>query len=173
MDQDYTPVKVSAPVVTEGQNCWRVDSFYITAQPIDPQGLEVAASQLGVKSIVCLRDSAETAKPPYPPFDFGEDSMATALDMCFVNVPFPHGMSQAQFDLRAGVVLAALAELPRPLLMHCSSGDRASALWAVHLIRDCGLTNEEAIAYAEQSGLAVFKPYVQKYAPPPKASGEA
>jgi uncharacterized protein (TIGR01244 family) len=165
MEQDYTPVKVDAPVVTEGQNCWQVGDFYLTAQPTDPEGLE-AAGQLGVKSVVCLRDSSETANPPYLPFDFSEDTTATALGMCFVNVPFPHGITQEQFDLRAGVVLAALDTLPRPLLMHCSSGDRASALWAVHLIRDCGLTNAQAIAYAEQSGLAVFLPYVENYTAP-------
>ena len=165
MDRDYNPVKVDAPVVAEGQNCWRVGDFLITAQPTDPQGLG-AAWQLGVKSVVCLRDSAETANPPYLPFDFSEDTTATALGMCFVNVPFPHGISQAQFDLRAGVVLAALGSLPQPLLMHCSSGDRASALWAVHLIRDCGLTTDEAIKYATVSGLAVFLPYVRNYQPP-------
>jgi protein tyrosine phosphatase (PTP) superfamily phosphohydrolase (DUF442 family) len=166
MAQDYTPVKVDAPVVTEGQNCWRVGDFYITAQPTDPQGLQ-AANQLGVVSIICLRDSAEGPNPPYLPFDPQEDIAATKLGMAFVNVPFPHApfFSQEQFDLRAGVVLDALGSLPRPLLMHCSSGDRASALWAAHLIRDCGLTNAQAIAYAEQSGLAVFKPYVENYTP--------
>lgn len=165
MSQDYQPSKVDAPVVTEGQNCWQVGDFFITAQPTDPQGLEAAARQLGVKSVICLRDSSETANPPYIPFDFSEDATATALDMCFVNVPFPHGISQAQFDLRSGVVLDALNTLPRPLLMHCSSGDRASALWAAHLIRDCGLPNQQAVTLAKISGLAAFEQYVQNYQP--------
>jgi protein tyrosine phosphatase (PTP) superfamily phosphohydrolase (DUF442 family) len=58
-----------------------------------------------------------------------------------------------------------LNQLPQPLLMHCSSGDRASALWAVHLIVNCRLTTADAIAYARVSGLAVFLPYVQNFQP--------
>jgi uncharacterized protein (TIGR01244 family) len=162
MNGDYTPVWVDAPIVTTGQNCWRIGDFYVTAQPTDPLGLETA-SQLGIQSVVCLRDPAETANPPYPPFDFSEDTTLTALGMSYVDVPIPHGISQSQFDLRAGVVLAALELLPTPLLMHCSSGDRASALWAVHLIVDCGLETADAIAYAEMSGLGEFVPYVESY----------
>ena len=167
MTQDYTPVKVDAPIVVEGQNCWRVGDFYITAQPTDTPGYG-AARGLGIRSFVCLRDASEPYNAPYLPFDPLEDLKLTALGMAFVNVPFPHAdfFSQEQFDLRAGVVLDALKALPRPLLIHCSSGDRASALWAAHLIRDCGLTTDEAITYATLSGLAVFKPYVENYTPP-------
>jgi hypothetical protein len=49
--------------------------------------------------------------------------------------------------------------------MHCSSADRASALWAVHLIVNCGLTSQEAICYATKTGLVVFLPYVQNFQP--------
>ena len=164
MNDDYTPVPVDAPIVTPGQNCWRIGDFYVTAQPTDPNGLETA-SRLGIQSVVCLRDSAETASPPYPPFDFSEDATLTALGMNYVDIPIPHGISQPQFDVRAGVVLAALERLPQPLLMHCSSGDRASALWAVHLIVDCGLSTADAIHYAEMSGLGEFVPYVESYQP--------
>jgi protein tyrosine phosphatase (PTP) superfamily phosphohydrolase (DUF442 family) len=86
--------------------------------------------------------------------------------MNFVNVPFPHStaLTQKLFDIRAGAVMAVLEQLPKPLLMHCSSGDRGSALWAVHLMDNCGLTKDDAINYAEMSGLKVFLPYVQGYA---------
>ena len=163
MGNDFTPVPVTAPIVTAGQNCWQIRNFYVTAQPTEA-GLAVAA-KLGIKSIVCLRDAAEPAKPPYPAFDPNEDATLTALEVSFVNIPFPHGISQDQFNVRAGAVLAVLNRLPQPLLMHCSSGDRASALWAIHLIVNCGLTTDEAINYATQSGLAVFIPYVQNFSP--------
>jgi uncharacterized protein (TIGR01244 family) len=162
MDKDYNPVKVDAPIVTAGQNCWQIGNHYITAQPTDPEGL-TAASQLGIKSVVCLRDATEAANPPYLAFDLNEDQTLIASGMSFVNIPFPHGIPQDQFNTRAGAVLAVLDELPQPILMHCSSGDRASALWAVYLIVNCGFTNQEAITYAEKSGLSVFIPYVQNY----------
>ncbi|HYE14134.1 MAG TPA: sulfur transferase domain-containing protein [Pyrinomonadaceae bacterium] len=168
MSNNYNPVPVGAPIVPAGLNCSQVGDFYITAQPTDPQGIETANS-LGVVSVVCLRDSAETANPPYPAFDPQEDATATSLGMNFVNVPFPHGMQQSQFDVRAGVVLAALDLLPKPLLMHCSSGDRASALWAVHLMEQCGLPQQEAIGLAQTTGLKAFLSYVQNYSPAQKS----
>lgn len=163
MSNDFNPVKVTAAIVTAGQNCWQIGSFYVTAQPTEA-GLAVA-SGLGIQSVICLRDATEAANPPYPPFDPDEDTTLTALGMSFVNIPFPHGIPQAQFNIRAGAVLAVLNQLPQPLLMHCSSADRASALWAVHLIVNCGLTAADAIKYATISGLAVFAPYVQNYSP--------
>lgn len=170
MSNDFNPVKVNAAIVTAGQNCWQIGSFYVTAQPTEA-GLTVA-NGLGIQSIICLRDATEAANPPYLPFDPEEDTTLTALGMSFVNIPFPHNptdpslnIPQGQFNIRAGAVLAVLNELPQPILMHCSSGDRASALWAVHLIVDCGLTTDEAIKYATMSGLAVFTPYVQNYQP--------
>jgi protein tyrosine phosphatase (PTP) superfamily phosphohydrolase (DUF442 family) len=161
MDNDFTPVAVTAAIVTAGQNCWQIGNFYVTAQPTEP-GLAVAGS-LGIQSVICLRDATEAAKPPYPAFDPEEDTTLTGLGISFVNIPFPHGISQDQFNIRAGAVLAVLNQLPQLLLMHCSSADRASALWAIHLIVNCGLTTEEAIGYATQSGLAVFTTYVQNY----------
>lgn len=164
MSNDYTPVKVNAPIVTAGQNCWQIGNFYVTAQPTEA-GLTVA-SQLGIQSVICLRDATEAANPPYLAFDPEEDMTLTGLGMSFVNIPFPHGISQDQFNIRAGAVLAVLNQLPQPLLMHCSSADRGSALWAVHLIVDCGLTTADAITYATISGLAGFTSYVQNYSPP-------
>lgn len=161
MTDDFTPVKADARIVTAGQNCWRIGDFYVTAQPTEA-GLGVA-HDLGIQSVICLRDATEPANPPVPAFDPQEDATLTGLGMSFVNIPIPHGLPQDQFDIRARAVLAVLNELPQPLLMHCSSGDRASALWAIHLILDCGLTTQEAVGYATQSGLGVFTPYVKGY----------
>jgi protein tyrosine phosphatase (PTP) superfamily phosphohydrolase (DUF442 family) len=171
MGNDFTPTKVTAPIVTAGQNCWQIGNYYVTAQPTEA-GLAVA-HRLGIKSVICLRDALETTYLEFLPFDPEEDrTLTTSLGMSFVNIPFPHSPTnpafnilQNQFNIRAGAVLAVLKQLPQPLLMHCSSGDRASALWAVHLIVNCGLSVEKAIGYATTSGLAVFTPYVQKYSP--------
>jgi protein tyrosine phosphatase (PTP) superfamily phosphohydrolase (DUF442 family) len=171
MSNDFNPVKVNAPIVTAGQNCWQIRNFYIAAQPTETGLTE--AQKLGIKSVICLRDALETAYLEFLPFDPEEDrTLTTTLGMSFVNIPFPHSptdpsfnIPQDQFNIRAGAVLAVLHQLPQPILMHCSSGDRASALWAVHLIVNCGLTTDAAITYAKMSGLAVFTPYVQKYSP--------
>ena len=163
MKNDYTPVKVDAPIVLAGQNCWQVGDYYITAQPTE-SGLSVARG-LGIQSVVCLRDATEGTNPPYLPFDAQEDLTLTSLSMSFANIPFPHSttLTQELFDIRAAAVLTVLGQLPKPLLMHCSSGDRASALWAIHLMVNCGLTKQGAIDYATLTGLQVFLSYVQNY----------
>jgi hypothetical protein len=54
-----------------------------------------------------------------------------------------------------------------PILIHCSSGDRASAAFAVFLITYYGYTNAQAVQYATQDlALAVFTPFVQNYSKP-------
>jgi protein tyrosine phosphatase (PTP) superfamily phosphohydrolase (DUF442 family) len=94
-----------------------------------------------------------------------EDTVLTENAMNFVNIPFPHSsaLTQTLFDIRAHSLLAVLRQLPKPLLIHCSSGDRASALWAIHLIVDEGLTDTGAVYYAERRGLKVFLPYVNGF----------
>lgn len=171
MSNDFNPVRVTAAIVTAGQNCWQIGNFYVSAQPTEPGLTE--AKKLGIRSVICLRDALEAAYLEFLPFDPAEDrTLTTTLGMSFVNIPFPHSptdpklnIPQDQFNIRAGAVLAVLNQLPQPILMHCSSGDRASALWAVHLIVDCGLSTDAAIKYAKMSGLAQFTPYVQEYAP--------
>jgi uncharacterized protein (TIGR01244 family) len=164
MNTDYTPIKVDSPIVLSGQNCWQVGDYYLTAQPTE-DGLSVA-NKLGIQSVVCLRDATEGPNPPYLPFDAAEDTTLTGLGMNFVNIPFPHSaaLTQQLFAVRAASVVAVLGQLPKPLLMHCSSGDRASALWAIHLMVNCGLIKQDAIKYAAISGLKVFLPFVQNYA---------
>src|SRR6185295_10716562 len=131
MSIDYAPVKVDAPIVLPGQNCWQVGDYYITAQPTEA-GLAVAHG-LGIQSVMCLRDATEGPNPPYLPFDAEEDTTLTGLGMNFANIPFAHSdaLTQPLFDIRAAAVLSVLGTFPKPLLMHCSSGDRASALWAI------------------------------------------
>lgn len=167
---DFTPVEVTDPIVTAGQNCWQIRNFYVTAQPT-PEGYKTI-NELGIQSVICLRDATEGANGPYLPFDPEEDMILSSLGISFANIPFPHSptdperdVTQEQFNIRAGAVLAVLNQLPQPLLMHCSSGDRASALWAIHLIVNCGLTIDEAMEYAKVSGLNQFAPYVEDYKP--------
>jgi uncharacterized protein (TIGR01244 family) len=145
MSDNYTPVPCTFPIAYLGGA--NIGEFYVTAQPADPQGLQAIAAA-GVKAVICLRDPTE------PGFDFNESSALLALNISYTNIPFPHGIDQSDFDQRAGLVRACLAAAAKPLLMHCSGGDRASALWAVHLAADCGVPIESAIGYARLSGLA-------------------
>jgi uncharacterized protein (TIGR01244 family) len=159
MSNQYTPILCAIPIAYLGG--FKIGDCYVTAQPADPQGLQAVAAA-GVKAVMCLRDPTE------PGFDFNESSALLALQISYTNTPFPHGISQSDFDDRATLVRAWLVAAPRPLLMHCSSGDRASALWAVHLHADLGVSIDQALNDAHLSGLAnpAFVSLVRHYRPP-------
>lgn len=160
MSEKYTPVPRTIPIAYPGG--FQIGDCYVTGQPADPSGLQAIAAA-GIKAVLCLRDPTE------PGFDFNESAGLLAAHISYTNIPFPHGIDQPDFDQRAGLVRAWLAAAPRPLLMHCSTGDRASALWAVHLSADLKVPTDTAITLAHESGLAnpAFVALVRGYKPPP------
>ncbi len=158
MSSNYTPTQCVFPIAYLGG--FQIGEFFIAGQPADPQGLQAIAAA-GVKAVICLRDPME------PGFDFNEDTALLALHISYANIPIPHGIDQSDFDQRADLVRACIATAQKPFLMHCSTGDRASALWAVHLIADCGVPVAEAVNDAHLTGLAnpAFVELVQNYSP--------
>jgi protein tyrosine phosphatase (PTP) superfamily phosphohydrolase (DUF442 family) len=78
-------------------------------------------------------------------------------------------MSQALFDSQAFHAARILHEWKAPILIHCSSGDRASAGFAAMLITCYGYSNKEAVDFALHS-LALQNPQfvasVTAYKPP-------
>jgi protein tyrosine phosphatase (PTP) superfamily phosphohydrolase (DUF442 family) len=74
------------------------------------------------------------------------------------NVPLPHiAMTQPQFDQQAVKAATVIKEWPKPILIHCSTGDRASAAFAAFLITYEGYKNKDAIKFAT-SKLALQNP---------------
>jgi uncharacterized protein (TIGR01244 family) len=123
------------------------NQLYVTGQPYPAGYAQIAAA--GVRWVVCVRNPDETA-PPAPPFDSGEAATLLASNVLYVDVPITHGMPQAAFDQAATVAAVMMLALLRQgqVLIHCSSGDRASAVFAVALIATRTLSNVEAVAFA-------------------------
>jgi uncharacterized protein (TIGR01244 family) len=162
LSNQYAPSPCTIPIAY--LSGFKIGDCYVTGQPADPHGLQAIAAA-GVQAVMCLRDPTE------PGFDFNESTALLSRNISYTNVPIPHGIDQSDFDQRASLVRAWIAAAPRPLLMHCSSGDRASALWAVHLSADLGVPLEEAINDAHESGLAnpSFVALARGYRPPAKS----
>ena len=78
-------------------------------------------------------------------------------------------MSQTLFDSQAFHVANTLNSWKQPGLIHCSSGDRASAGFAAFLITCCGYSNPQALDFALHH-LALqnqqFVDYVKAYKAP-------
>lgn len=137
----------------------------------------VALAQAGVKSILCVRDPMEVTNPQNA-FDLTEAQQCVANGVSYTNVPLAHftmpaASAQPLFNLQAynaaSVINAANYAYPWqiPLLIHCSSGDRASAAFAVWLIAYQNWSNADAANFAKgRLALAGFYDFVVNYAKP-------
>jgi protein tyrosine phosphatase (PTP) superfamily phosphohydrolase (DUF442 family) len=142
--------------------------YYVTGQPSAAayQGMVAA----GVKSVVCVRLPGEAVEsppyPPPPPFTAAdaarEQSDLAKLGISFTNIPIERTMTQPHFDDAASKAAAAFLNNARlgPAMVHCSTGDRASSIFAA-LIIGFGTSNSEAADYAQNALLLANESIVQ------------
>lgn len=97
-----------------------------------------------VNTVVNLRHASE--------IDGDEAAIVQGLGMDYHNLPFqsPAELTDAVFD-QARELLSDPDN--KPLLLHCSSGNRVGAIWLAHRVLDHGLSLEEASIEAETVGL--------------------
>jgi len=172
MPINFAVAKCTLPVA--GDVCFKLTglkTFYVTSQPIyiwPGANPYQAIAKAGITSVLSVRDPAEYILP-LTPFDLTETDQLILSGVAYGNIPLPHiAMSQAQFNQQALNVATALNESKGPALVHCSSGDRASAAFACYLISFCGFTNTDALTFAKGLALqnAQFIAYVNAYPPP-------
>ena len=134
--------------------------FYVTSQPVylwPGTSPYQAIAQAGITALVSVRDSSEYTIP-FNPFDLTETDQLILNSVAYSNIPLPHiAMSQALFDQQAFHVARTLHEWEGQILIHCSSGDRASAGFAAMLITYYGYSNKEAVDFATKK-LALQNP---------------
>jgi len=165
MSISFAVSRCTLPVA--GDVCFKLTgpkTFYVTSQPVYvwPGASPYAAiAQAGISSVLSVRDPAEYTLP-LTPFDLTETDQLIQSGVAYSNIPLPHiAMSQAQFDRQALNVAAALHQGAQPGLIHCSSGDRASAAFGCYLVSFCGFTQKQALAFAQ--GLALKNPQFIQY----------
>lgn len=146
--------------------CFNLGAYVVTAQPIynNPanQNPYQAIAQFGVSSVVSVRDPQEIISQPNP-FDLTESQELILNSVAFANVPLPHvAMTQAQFNAQAYQAATFLKQAEPPVLVHCSTGDRASAAFAVFMIAYLGYSNSAAVAFATTK-LALANPQFVQY----------
>ncbi|MFA6265018.1 MAG: hypothetical protein WC670_04785 [Pseudolabrys sp.] len=162
--------------------------FFVTAQPVYTTSaggvLEnpyTAIARAGIESVVSVRDPGEAIYEPNP-YDITEPGQLILNAVSFTNVPLPHfipatptpgapqtDLTQAQFNLQAYDAAGALANWTPPALVHCSTGDRASAVFGVYLIVSCGYSNADALAFATGKLVlqnAAFKTFLKSFKKP-------
>lgn len=124
-------------------NVMHVRHLYFSAQP-DEETLQVAQSN-GVEVVVNLRPPAEQR--------WDEKSASQQLGFAYYNVPVSRGSGTLSRESMEAIDEIIRNHPEQPILLHCSSGNRASAWFATHLVADHGMTIDDAIAVARKTGL--------------------
>ena len=125
------------------QSVVKIKHLYISSQP-DLETFDVARKK-GVKLVINLRDPKE--------FNWDEQKAAKQTGLDYYNIPI--SASGESFDSEAINQISALVQKHKnqKILLHCSSGNRASAWLAIHLIKDHDMPSDSAIELAKKVGL--------------------
>jgi len=142
----------------KAENVVQVKHLYFSAQP-DAAGIK-AAKDAGVEVVINLRNSEE--------MDWDEAAAVEQAGLTYYQVPISG--DGPGFDQSSMQRISALVKKhhPQPLWLHCSSGNRASAWLAVHLVQDHHMGVDQSIALAQKAGLtsAELEKRVRTYVAP-------
>ena len=128
-------------------------SVYVSGQPSEAAIRDLAAT--GVKTIISVRTTTEMNNRAQVPFD--EAALAKELGITFVNVPLG-GPTSPYTPEALDQVISAIKASDGEVLLHCTVGWRASHVWAAYLVKEKGLSYEEAIRQAEAINLNGYTP---------------
>lgn len=125
------------------KNVVRINHLYLSSQP-DADTFDIAREK-GVELVINLRDPRE--------FTWDEAKAAKLAGLDYYNIPIP--ATGENFDPAAIKQISALVQQYKnqKILLHCSSGNRASAWLAIHLSKDHNMPMDNAILLAKQVGL--------------------
>ncbi len=102
-----------------------------------------AAREAGLESVVNLC--------PPPEADWDEKAAAEALGLAYTSIAVAGACDVT--DEAAGVLHEALEASPKPVLVHCGSGNRVGALFALRAHRFEGLPAHAALDRGRAAGL--------------------
>ncbi len=113
----------------------------IAAQPTAAQ--IKAAGKAGFHTVFDLRSRVEDR-------GFDEEKVTGKAKMAYTNVEVtPDALTQSKVLF----FLMMLREAERPVLLHCSTGNRAAALYYSWLVLEKGMPEEQALVQAQAAGL--------------------
>lgn len=141
----------------------RISSEFSAAGQITPEELHQAA-QRGFKSVLNLRSPSESGALP------DEQQHAEAAGLDYAHVPLSSSVAEAAAIEEA---LNRLEDLPKPVLLHCGAGLRASAIGLIATATQLGWTEEQTIAKAAELGISLDQPHLQQFIQTTYDGGEA
>jgi uncharacterized protein (TIGR01244 family) len=128
------------------------EQFLIGGQP-DEAALRQAA-EAGIEVVVNLRGPTEST-------DFDQSQLVAELGMTYVRLPISGANDLTPENVRAfGGFLEAIGD--RPALLHCASGNRVGALFALHAGLNEGMDTEAALELGREHGMTGLEETVRK-----------
>lgn len=127
---------------------YRDGRVYIGGQP-DQAALR-ALPWHDVTAVINLRTPQEMADTSKVAFD--QAALVDSLDLDYILIPLG-GKEYPYTPAAVDSFAAALDRHPGPVLLHCTSGGRASHLWAAYLVRHRGWDVSAAYARGEAIGI--------------------
>ncbi|MBS1708691.1 MAG: dual specificity protein phosphatase family protein [Armatimonadetes bacterium] len=122
---------------------WDLGDVLNASQP-DEARLKDLAKQ-GVKTVINIRSAPEMDRLKKDGFD--EEKVVRDLGMEYVNIPMS---APADFTPdKLATFAKALGQSKGKVLLHCTTANRTSQLWAAYLVKYCGLSYAEATQHAE------------------------
>lgn len=120
----------------------QINSELAIAGQVTPEALEQAAKS-GYKAVLNLRSPSEEG------FLDNEPQQAEAAGLAYANIPVsPKALSHELADQ----VLAQIEQFPKPVLVHCASGMRASLMALLRAATQQGMTPAQAVGWAQDLG---------------------
>jgi protein tyrosine phosphatase (PTP) superfamily phosphohydrolase (DUF442 family) len=132
-------------------NTVRVGDLLFGGQPT-PAALR-ALRKAGYRTVLSTRGIGETR--------WDEEGTVDSLGMAFVTIPMAHPV-EAITDEEVDRFDALMRSGERPMVLHCSSGNRVAGLWAVWLAERRGVDPARALALGAKAGMTRIRPVVEK-----------
>lgn len=131
----------------------RKDPFYAITTSGQPSAEQLAAlAKAGYKSVIDLRTAAEDR-------GMDEEKTVEGLGMTYKNLPVA-GASGVTYA-NASAFDKLLAGVPRPVLVHCGSGNRVGALFALRARLNGVVDENSAVELGTAAGLTGLKSTVE------------
>jgi protein tyrosine phosphatase (PTP) superfamily phosphohydrolase (DUF442 family) len=124
-------------------NVTHIENLYFSGQ-VDIESLQMARMQ-GVTTIINSRYPSE--------MDWDEKSAAENLGLEYISIPISKTSDTFDPQTIARIDTMVGERKGQKILMHCSSGNRVAAWYAIHLVDKQNMKDDEAIDVARRNGL--------------------
>ncbi|MBD2595639.1 protein tyrosine phosphatase family protein [Nostoc spongiaeforme FACHB-130] len=134
-------------------NTKKISDDLSAAGQLTPEQLQQAASE-GFKSVINLRSPDEQG------FLSDEQQQAEAAGLKYANIPLKPTEPNHELTKTA---LTEIADLPKPILIHCAAGARASGIALIANAIQEGLTNEQITQKAADLEISLEQPHLKQF----------